>query len=212
MSLAGLVAASGQAAIVIGNLGSDDGTDEWDISLLAGGASGMGFTVSSDFAVASVDLKLVIYAGTEPAISVAIFNNDTKGNGDPSDDLPGSALFSLSNPAFSADSAVHTYTFNDPAQHELSAGTTYWVVAFDNSDAGTDWKMRATVPTGDSASHFGVATDETESPMPTTRIASPDFLYQVNSVPEPAEWGLMAGSALLAFGLLRSHKKQARAN
>ncbi len=203
VSMGMLLAASGHAAIVIGNLGSDDGDNAREISILAGGAGGMGFTPSTGFALASVDLKLVVYAGTAPDISVAIYGNDTKGNGDPSDDLPGTALFSLTNPAFFADSAVHTYAFNDSAQHGLSAETTYWVVAFDASDAGTDWRMRTTVPSGDSASHFGVATDETESPVPTTRIASPDFLYQVNSVPEPRTWALAAGLVLVAFALLR---------
>lgn len=199
------LAARASAAIVIGNLGEDDGTDAWPISILDGGAAGMGFTVTSDFDLASVDLKLVIYAGLTPNLSVAIHSNDDRGTpDDPADDLPGAAQFTLSNPTFIADGTVRTYTFTDPAQHTLSAGVTYWVVAFDNEDSGTDWRMRDSAPSGPWADHFGVATDDLESPLPTTRIGSPYLLYQVNAVPEPAAYGVAVGVALLGFGLSRS--------
>jgi hypothetical protein len=200
------LATKASAAIVIGNLDEADNMNPWPISTLDGGAAAMGFTVTSDFNLASVDLKLVIYAGLTPSLSVAIHANADQGTPDPADDLPGALQFTLSNPTLIPDNSPRTYTFTDLAQHPLSAGTTYWVVAFDNSDSGTDWLMSDTSPSGPWATHFGVATDDLESPLPTTRIGSPYLSYQVNAVPEPAVYGVAVGLVLLAFGLGRSRR------
>ncbi len=202
-----LAAASSHAQIIIGNLGTDSaGTD---VSAFLGGAGGMAFTSSTSFTLGSVDLRLVVFPG--PSISVKIYDNDMQGTPlNPSDDLPGTAQFTLSNPSFVADGVtVNTYNFQDPSQHVLSAGT-YWVVAYDASDTGTEWRTGSTAPSGSpSAAHFGVATSSTEFlSVPDTRTPpspQPNFVYQVN-VPEPSEYAAMAAFGLVAFALLRSRR------
>lgn len=197
--LLALASSPAGAAVIIGNLPSNDGAAVIDLDVLK--TKAMGFTMGSQsYTLDSVSLRLrlIDYTGTA---SVQLWSNDGGNN-------PGVPLATLNNPVLPAN-GTGTYLFTPSSPFALSAGNTYWLVVSTNSAASDpselDWLASNpdTNPIGAAASHFGVRYDA-DGPPPTGSSSLRNS-YQIDGtlVPEPASAALAAAGLLLLTSFRR---------
>jgi hypothetical protein len=160
---------------IISNLPGNDGTQSADLDELRN--KGMGFTMPAgqDYILDHVTLRLETFGAIAPVVE--LWTN--------SGGLPGAVIETLSNPTF-APSGIAEYDFAS-AGTTLSAGTSYWIVAYGAAGAaGYDWKASspAQTPTG-LATHLGSLFDA-NGPPPTT-TSSILCSYSVTATLVPVE-------------------------
>ncbi|MBZ0269700.1 hypothetical protein K8I85_16230 [bacterium] len=176
-------ASGAQADELISNLDGNDGSQSADLDELRN--KGMGFTMpGAQYSLDNVTLRLETF-GANVAPIVEIWD-DVGGN-------PGAPLVTLVNPVFAA-SGIANYDFIPPGSFNLSANTTYWVVAYGVAGADRyDWKASspAVTPTG-IATHAGAKFDTNGAPP--TNNSSIICSYAVNGTTGPVSvdsesWG-----------------------
>jgi hypothetical protein len=186
------------AVTIISNLPGDDSTSTY-INAPAGGNNGggewdskaAGFAMPSgiDYNLTAVKLRLMFY--DLDSVPVIGLYNDVAGN-------PGSALLTLTNPAFAL--GTDTFTFTPAVPFLLEDNTTYWIVATNEAAIADSYRWMASFP---AVSPTGIAADAGYKfdfdIVPPSSASGTWNSYAVEgtaaSVPEPATM------LLLGFGL-----------
>lgn len=183
---------SAAADNVITNLPGNDGTQS--AAMGNGRIKAMGFSMPAgdDYFLDDATMRLNITdLNVDPWMRIF---SDVGGN-------PGVSLGTLVNPVINS-LGIANYAFTTGSSLVLEASTTYWLVAYTNSQVTYDWmgSSPAQNPTG-LASHAGSKWSGTSGPNPPTGNSSIIVSYSIHGtiVPEPASLALLAlgGLALL---------------
>jgi hypothetical protein len=192
---------SSSAAILIGNVPASN--DSALTPLTSQRTVAVSFTLpAQDYTVQSVTLRLgnYLYPGREPNVGIY---TDVAG-------LPGTLVGSLFTPPPSASGDIADFVFTAGSTLTLTAGTTYWLAAWNPIDTGIDW-IASNSDTPHSRTPIGVATFGEYRYFlgglgGGTSIAHDlqnTFSIEAIAVPEPAHFALAAGFAGLLFALRR---------
>lgn len=188
--MVGLIAAAPASAqvVLLGNMPSSDGTSD---GLSNSTKIAVSFTVgSSGFSVSNVSLRL---EGIYYAYPVVNFHSNLAG-------APGATVggnFTMGQMGNLAD-----YSFTSGTTLELSANTTYWMVA-ESQSGSSSWKGSGATPTG-LASFGGYSfTSDSGTTWAAHTSSMPSFAINGSAIPEPSTYAAIAGALAIGFAAYR---------
>lgn len=197
------LATSANSVEIIGNLPGNDGTSTY-LNAPSGGANGggvhdskaAGFTMpGTAYTLDSVTFRLNFFDTASVPVIQIYSNSGTN---------PGSLLQTLTNPTLSVGTG--NFVFTSPSALTLAAGTTYWVVVWNNATGLNSFQWMASSP---NQTPTGIATTAgyrfSNGGPPPTGSSSTFNSYAVNAtpVPEPATVAILG---LGAFALRRRRR------
>jgi hypothetical protein len=174
--------ATAQGVVIMGNwgTGSSDSASYTD-----GQAIAVGFTMGgTGYTLQSIEVGVA----SSSAPTMALWSSS--GGGSPA---PSASLLALSSPTGSSGDWTATGTFS------LASGTSYFVVV--SGGGGGTWDIRGTTYTASGASYMNNAMDLGSGWI--SGVVSPALAMNINAVPEPQEYAMLAGLCLLGFAAIR---------